>query len=64
MHQPLLCRTNIQAFQLRVRDLFKEHPELVAGFNTFLPAGYEIPMQDQNDEIVFVNKVKVHHKEQ
>ncbi|KAF7136533.1 hypothetical protein RHSIM_Rhsim08G0164700 [Rhododendron simsii] len=51
-------RTNIQAFQLRVRDLFKEHPELVAGFNTFLPAGYEIPVQDQNDEIVFVNKVK------
>ncbi|KAI8543546.1 hypothetical protein RHMOL_Rhmol08G0227100 [Rhododendron molle] len=50
-------RTNIQAFHLRIRDLFKEHPELVAGFNTFLPAGYEIPMQDQNDEIVFVNKV-------
>ncbi|KAG5536780.1 hypothetical protein RHGRI_024268 [Rhododendron griersonianum] len=50
--------TNSQAFQLRVRDLFKEHPELVAGFNIFLPGGYEIPMQDQNDEIVFVNKVK------
>lgn len=57
--------------QLRIRDLFKEHPELVAGFKTFLPVGYEIPVKDQNeylnvkaddfeDAVTFLTKVKVH----
>ncbi|PRW32936.1 SIN3 component of histone deacetylase complex isoform C [Chlorella sorokiniana] len=30
----------------KVKDLFKGHPELILGFNTFLPKGYEIRMDD------------------
>ncbi|XP_026280513.1 paired amphipathic helix protein Sin3a [Frankliniella occidentalis] len=33
----------------RVSDLFKGHPELIVGFNTFLPPGYKIEVQ-QNDQ--------------
>ncbi|GFS31786.1 hypothetical protein Acr_00g0019190 [Actinidia rufa] len=50
--------------------LLKEHPELLADLHTFLPAGYEIPMPVQKDDLVsravefeeevnFVNKVKL-----
>jgi len=67
MYETLLCRTNIQ---VRIRDLFKEHPELVAGFSSFLPAGYEIPVHDQNensnlsfeDAITFVKKIKAAYR--
>lgn len=34
----------------RVSDLFKGHPELIVGFNTFLPPGYKIEVQ-QNDQV-------------
>ncbi|KAL4448880.1 hypothetical protein ABPG77_007597 [Micractinium sp. CCAP 211/92] len=30
----------------KVKDLFKGHPELILGFNTFLPKGYEIRLDD------------------
>ncbi|PSC76597.1 Paired amphipathic helix isoform C [Micractinium conductrix] len=30
----------------KVKDLFHGHPELILGFNTFLPKGYEIRMDD------------------
>ncbi|XP_058179306.1 paired amphipathic helix protein Sin3-like 1 [Rhododendron vialii] len=62
-------RTNIMLIQLRIRDIFEEHPELVAGFNTFLPVGYEIFVKDQNEylnvkeddfEDAVTFKVKVH----
>ncbi|KAK7790679.1 hypothetical protein R5R35_008201 [Gryllus longicercus] len=33
----------------RVSDLFKGHPELIVGFNTFLPPGYKIEVQS-NDQ--------------
>ena len=29
----------------RVSMLFKGHPELIVGFNTFLPPGYKIEVQ-------------------
>lgn len=34
----------------RVSNLFKGHPELIVGFNTFLPPGYKIEMQS-NDQV-------------
>ncbi|KNA15721.1 hypothetical protein SOVF_095600 isoform A [Spinacia oleracea] len=55
----------------RVKDLFKGHRNLILGFNTFLPKGYEItlPPEDDNppakkpvefeEAISFVNKIKL-----
>ncbi|KAK4337070.1 hypothetical protein RND71_043700 [Anisodus tanguticus] len=34
----------------RVSNLFRGHPELIVGFNTFLPPGYKIEMQ-ANDQV-------------
>ncbi|XP_074602037.1 SIN3 transcription regulator family member A [Brevipalpus obovatus] len=34
----------------RVSTLFRGHPELIVGFNTFLPPGYKIEMQS-NDQV-------------
>jgi len=34
----------------RVSNLFKGHPELIVGFNTFLPPGYKIEVQ-ANDQV-------------
>ncbi|KFM28479.1 Paired amphipathic helix protein Sin3-like 4 [Auxenochlorella protothecoides] len=31
---------------LKVKELFKGHSELILGFNTFLPKGYEIRLDD------------------
>lgn len=45
-----------------MKELFKGHPNLILGFNTFLPEGYEIAPKrivDFEDAISFVNKVKV-----
>lgn len=53
----------------RVKDLFKGHRDLILGFNTFLPKGYEItlPSEDEplpkkpvefEEAINFVNKIK------
>lgn len=54
----------------RVKDLFKGHRDLILGFNTFLPKGYEItlPFEDEplapkkpvefEEAINFVNKIK------
>ncbi|KAF3625274.1 Paired amphipathic helix protein Sin3-like 1 [Capsicum annuum] len=52
----------------RVKDLFKGHPKLILGFNTFLPKGYEITLSDEDEApkktvqfeeaISFVNKIK------
>ncbi|CAJ1939998.1 unnamed protein product [Sphenostylis stenocarpa] len=54
----------------RVKDLFKGHKDLILGFNTFLPKGYEItlPLEDEQppqkkpvefaEAISFVGKIK------
>lgn len=54
-----------------MKDLFKGHRDLILGFNTFLPKGYEItlPLEDEQppqkkpvefeEAISFVNKIKV-----
>ncbi|XP_054823950.1 paired amphipathic helix protein Sin3-like 4 isoform X2 [Prosopis cineraria] len=54
----------------RVKELFKGHKDLILGFNTFLPKGYEItlPLEDEQppqkkpvefeEAINFVNKIK------
>ncbi|OIT37974.1 paired amphipathic helix protein sin3-like 2 [Nicotiana attenuata] len=53
----------------RVKDLFKEHPKLILGFNTFLPKGYEITLNEKDEPppkrtvefeeaISFVNKTR------
>ncbi|XP_069150008.1 paired amphipathic helix protein Sin3-like 1 isoform X1 [Solanum lycopersicum] len=49
----------------RVKDLFKEYPRLIIGFNTFLPEGYTItpnqedkPRVEFGDAVNFVNKIK------
>jgi len=34
----------------RVSHLFRGHPELIVGFNTFLPPGYKIEIQ-ANDSV-------------
>nr|XP_016440570.1 PREDICTED: paired amphipathic helix protein Sin3-like 3 [Nicotiana tabacum] len=54
----------------RVKDLFKGHPRLILEFNTFLPKGYEITLNEKDEPppkrtvefeeaISFVNKIRV-----
>jgi paired amphipathic helix protein Sin3a len=55
----------------RVKDLFRGHTDLILGFNTFLPKGYEItlPIEDEqpqpkkpvefDEAMSYVNKIKV-----
>lgn len=48
----------------RVKELFKGHRNLILGFNTFLPKGYEIKLPEEKkpvefeEAITFVNKIK------
>ncbi|KAF9604331.1 hypothetical protein IFM89_005912 [Coptis chinensis] len=53
----------------RVKDLFRGHRDLILGFNTFLPRGYEITLSHEDEHppkkpvefeeaINFVNKIK------
>ena len=48
---------NTPAVISRVLCLFKGHPELIVGFNTFLPPGYKIEVQ-RNDEVSLFNVPK------
>ncbi|XP_075988190.1 SIN3 transcription regulator family member A isoform X2 [Anticarsia gemmatalis] len=43
--QTLSCRIDTPGVITRVSNLFKGHPELIVGFNTFLPPGYKIEVQ-------------------
>uniref|UniRef100_A0A2P2MR82 Paired amphipathic helix protein Sin3-like 4 isoform X2 n=1 Tax=Rhizophora mucronata TaxID=61149 RepID=A0A2P2MR82_RHIMU len=55
---------------LRVKELFRGHRDLILGFNTFLPKGYEITLPSEDEQlpqkkpvefeeaINFVNKIK------
>ena len=50
---------------MAVSDLFKGHPELIVGFNTFLPAGYKVggdpyPLRVGLNDIVFQIEVPDH----
>lgn len=62
-------RTDTAGVIARVKDLFKGHNNLIFGFNTFLPKGYEITLDEDEappkktvefeEAITFVNKIKV-----
>lgn len=66
-----LCRIDTAGVIARVKELFEGHRDLILGFNTFLPKGYEItlPLEDEQppakkpvefeEAINFVNKIKV-----
>ncbi|KAI3947902.1 hypothetical protein MKX01_034567 [Papaver californicum] len=67
-------RIDTTGFIARVKDLFKGHINLILGFNTFLPKGYEItlPLEDEqppkkpvefDEAINFVNKIKTRFKD-
>jgi paired amphipathic helix protein Sin3a len=55
----------------RVKDLFRGHTDLILGFNTFLPKGYEITLPIEGEQpqpkkpvefdeaMSYVNKIKV-----
>ncbi len=43
------CRIDTPGVIDRVSTLFAGHPELIQGFNTFLPAGYRIECGTQED---------------
>ncbi|XP_010550095.1 PREDICTED: paired amphipathic helix protein Sin3-like 2 [Tarenaya hassleriana] len=61
-------RTDTAGVIARVKELFKGHNNLIYGFNTFLPKGYEITLDDDEappkktvefeEAITFVNKIK------
>ncbi|GAV73182.1 PAH domain-containing protein/Sin3_corepress domain-containing protein [Cephalotus follicularis] len=59
-------RTNTAGVIARVKELFKGHNNLIFGFNTFLPKGYEITLDEEvpkktvefEEAISFVNKIK------
>ncbi|CAL1392009.1 unnamed protein product [Linum trigynum] len=58
-------KTDTAGVIARVKELFKGHNNLIYGFNTFLPKGYEITLDDPPKKTVefdeamnFVNKIK------
>lgn len=67
------CRIDTAGVIERVKDLFRGHRNLILGFNTFLPKGYEITLPPEEEyqqkkpvefeeAINFVNKIKVNEK--
>ena len=67
----VFSRTDTDGVIKRVKELFKGHSNLILGFNTFLPKGYEITIDEDeappkkivefDEAISFVNKIKVHY---
>ncbi|XP_074287328.1 paired amphipathic helix protein Sin3-like 2 [Silene latifolia] len=61
-------RIDTEGVIAQVKELFKGHNNLIFGFNTFLPKGYEITLDDEDpppkkvvqfeEAINFVNKIK------
>ncbi|KAE8689306.1 Paired amphipathic helix protein Sin3-like 2 [Hibiscus syriacus] len=61
-------RTDTVGVIARVKELFRGHNNLIYGFNTFLPKGYEITLDEEealpkktvefDEAISFVNKIK------
>lgn len=71
IHMLGFSRVEIEEVIGRVKTLFKDHKELILGFNTFLPKGYEITLPPKappeeterqpvefNQAITYVNKIK------
>ena len=66
-----ICRIDTAGVIARVKELFKGHRNLILGFNTFLPKGYEITLPSEDEQplqkkpvefaeaINFVGKIKV-----
>lgn len=70
LHLLALYRTDIHGVIARVKVLFKGHNNLIFGFNTFLPKGLEIALDDEVVEeapppkkadraLALVNNIKV-----
>ncbi|GJZ69507.1 paired amphipathic helix protein Sin3-like protein 3, partial [Tanacetum coccineum] len=69
-------RINTKGVIAKVKELFKEHQELILGFNPFLPKGFEITLSREDekrhakkpleyeDAILFVNKIKMRYQGQ
>lgn len=45
----MYCRIDTYGVIKEVKDLFRGHKELIYGFNTFLPKGYEIHLMTEDD---------------
>lgn len=48
LSRPFCFRIDTQGVIRKVSELFVEHPHLIIGFNTFLPAGYEVQVTNDN----------------
>ncbi|KAL9664924.1 hypothetical protein QQ045_020333 [Rhodiola kirilowii] len=66
-------RINTHGIIERVKVVFQGHPDLILGFNNFLPAGYEIkfPLEEPakkaaelKEALSFVNKIKIRFREE
>ena len=65
------CRVGTHHVIATVKKLFKGHNNLISGFNTFIPKGYEIILEDDDkapppnqtaeseEAITFENRIKV-----
>lgn len=54
------CSIDTPGVISRVSQLFKGHPDLIMGFNTFLPPGYKIEVQT-NDLVNVTTPGQIHH---
>lgn len=61
-YQNLFCYYSIDTPGVinRVSQLFKGHPDLIMGFNTFLPPGYKIEVQT-NDLVNVTTPNQIHY---
>lgn len=57
---PPSCSIDTPGVISRVSQLFKGHPDLIMGFNTFLPPGYKIEVQT-NDLVNVTTPGQIHH---
>lgn len=48
LFQNFFCSIDTQEVINRVSTLFHGHPDLIVGFNTFLPPGYKIEVSDEH----------------
>uniref|UniRef100_A0A8B9RCU9 SIN3 transcription regulator family member Aa n=1 Tax=Astyanax mexicanus TaxID=7994 RepID=A0A8B9RCU9_ASTMX len=56
----MTCNIDTPGVISRVSQLFKGHPDLIMGFNTFLPPGYKIEVQT-NDLVNVTTPGQIHH---
>jgi paired amphipathic helix protein Sin3a len=42
-----------------MKELLKGHPDLLLGFNTFFPKGFEFTLPFEKEAINYVNKIKI-----